>query len=401
MSSRLAQPEASRSVAPSIALSHGCGVRLWSVSGDEYLDLFGGAGVCVLGHGDERFAEQVSGQLRKIAAARHELPVRAEARSRVEEHLPGGLGGVVLVSSGGEAIDLALRLGGIGADARVVAFEEAYHGRVGASRALSDPVWRRRSEGEAGSVFRVPFPMCPEELDGLESSLEEVGDFDAVVVEPVQGTAGNRFPAAGFLGLLRERADQQGAILVIDECVTGGGRTGSMLASADSVDPDIVVLGKGLGNGLPVGAVALAEDLAQSCSAEPVSTTFGGNPLTCAAICAVLDRLEEGLGEEVAAHGRAWLRMLREGLADLGVVGAVRGEGLLIGIELRSPRSGGKLSREEEVSALRLLATHGLLVGIGNSRIRLNPPLVFGAEEAEVSTAGLVAGLAAFEGGGG
>jgi 4-aminobutyrate aminotransferase-like enzyme len=390
-----------RSVVPGVVLAHGDGTRVWSDHGVEYIDLFAGAGVCLLGHNHKRFNSALHNQLKCLVATRNPMKVRDEAVEALRERIPASLDTVIFVSSGAEAVDIALRICASATGRKnVVALRAAYHGRSGAARAVSDQRWMGATDlnDTDAHVLRVELPESTQQLCALTTQLQGFTDVSAIIVEPVQATAGNRFPDPAFVPAIRATADEMGALLIVDEIVTGGGRTGRFLAYPDaSPSPDILVLGKGLANGLPVGAVAVSSQLLRSADIGATSSTFGENPLTMAAVRFSLhesERLE--LPTLAATVGAAWIATLADQLERVACVGAIQGKGLLIGIEILDPRTGAHLSASRETELLKCLAETGLLVGAGASRLRVNPALVFTRADAQEATARLLTGLHAF-----
>ncbi len=344
-------------VEPPLFWERGAGPNVWDVDGNRYVDLIAGFGAAVIGYADEEIAGAVARQARELQHAMGDVypaRVKLELLECLTELLPGDLGSVILSHSGSDAVESALKTAVLATGRPgVVAFEGAYHGLgLGALDVT------HREE------FRSPFAeRLPErtrfvpygDAGAARDALRETG-AGAVLVEPIQGRGGLRFPPAGFLRELREICDASGALLIADEVYTGLGRTGHWLAcEREDVVPDVVALGKALGGGLPLSACAGRPEVM---SAWPASrgealhtSTHLGNPVTCAAGLATLQALRaRELPARARREGSRCLELLRRELGSIAGVREIRGEGLLIGIELDDPararRTVARLLRE-------------------------------------------------------
>ncbi|WP_158558513.1 MULTISPECIES: aspartate aminotransferase family protein [unclassified Streptomyces] len=359
--------------------------------GRRYLDAVAGPGVHALGHGHPRITEAISRQSRRLTHSSFLLnePVVELARRLVELAGPP-FSRVFFANSGGEAVETAVkaakkysaRRGRYGNS--LVALENGYHGRSGISLALTGmSLYKRGLPGFSlyPGVVHVAVPGAGEDSTDLGRTLDArlQDGLVAVVAEPVLGVGGAITPSADFLRALRTLCDERGALLVFDEVFTGFGRTGSMFAFQHSgVVPDILVVGKALGGGLPVGAVIAGEEIGTCWEPVEHSTTFGGNvALTAAVGLAVLDEITEAkLPEAAASAGRRLLDDLTTAARGNPAVRDVRGRGLLLGVECADRRRAGAL-----MAALR---TAGVLTsGGGQDRttVRLTPPLNITASE--------------------
>jgi acetylornithine aminotransferase len=365
---------------PQLVLTRGKGARVWDEDGREYVDLLGGIAVNALGHAHPSVVEAVTRQLSTLGHVSNlfasdpqitlaERLLGLTGPPRTEEVAPQGPGGrVFFTNSGTEANEAALKLTRRTGRTHLVAAEGSFHGRTMGSLALTaKAAYRQPFEPLPGHVTFVPYG----DTEALSAAVTD--ETAAVVLEPIQGEAGVIEPPAGYLAAARRITREHGSLLWLDEVQTGIGRTGSWLcAGADpDVAPDVVTLAKGLGGGIPIGAclgLGAAGDLLQP---GHHGTTFGGNPVACAAGLAVLDTIE---GEGLLERSRVLGERLREGLAAPSAVTAVRGRGLLIGIDVT-------------VDAPRVVATaraHGFIVNAtGPHTVRLAPPLVLGDDEAE------------------
>jgi len=354
---------------PKLTLVRGEGAHVWDDQGREYVDLLGGIAVNALGHGHPALVAAITEQLRTLGHISNFFtsPAQVALAERLVALLDAGPAKVFLTNSGTEANEAAFKLTRRTGRTHVVAAEGGFHGRtMGALALTSKEAYRAPFAPLPGEVTFVPYG----DADALAAAVTD--ETAAVLLEPIQGEAGVVVPPEGYLAAARAVADEHGALLWLDEVQTGMGRTGAWFAhQAAGVTPDVVTLAKGLGGGFPIGAcigVGAAGDLL-----EPGNhgTTFGGNPVACAAALAVLDTIEaEGLLEQVTVLGQK----IRDGLAADPRVTEVRGEGLLIGLDLAGERSA-------EVAAAALAAGF-ILNNPTPGRVRLAPPLVLSEDDA-------------------
>jgi acetylornithine aminotransferase len=362
---------------PQLVLTRGKGAHVWDEDGREYVDLLGGIAVNALGHGHPAVVEAVSRQLATLGHVSNLFAT--EPQISLAERLldlvvsaadtPGtSRGKVFFTNSGAEANEAALKLTRRTGRTHLVAAEGSFHGRtMGALALTSKAAYREPFEPLPGDVTFVPYG------DAAALAGAVTDRTAAVVLEPIQGEAGVVEPPADYLAHARRITTAHGALLWLDEVQTGIGRTGDWLCAAADPDvaPDVVTLAKGLGGGLPIGAcigVGPSGDLLQP---GHHGTTFGGGPVACAAALAVLDTIvSDGLLARVAAVGARLL----SGLADAERVSAVRGRGLLLGVDVdaEAPRV---------VVAAR---AHGFILNAtGPSTLRLAPPLVIEDQDVE------------------
>lgn len=367
-----------------IVVERGRGATIRAADGTEYIDLLAGIGVAALGHGHPRVLAAIEEQARRHLHVMVYGEFIQDAQVRLAEKLasllPPSLSNVYFTNSGAEAIEGALKLARKATKRqRVIAFERGFHGDTTGALALGgNPVYRVPFEPLLPDVAHIPFDD--------RDALSRIDDGTAAVfVEPVQGEAGVIIPRAGYLPALRQRCTDVGAMLVFDEVITGFGRTGKLFAlEHESVVPDILVLAKALGGGLPLGSFVAAKSLMRVLSTDPPLghvTTFGGHPLSCAAGLASLEAiLEEELVDRAAVRGRVLAEMLRERLPAEHVV-AIRQIGLLLGVEMSSPKLVESFSRE--------CRREGLILGwtLHDDRVvRLAPPLVISEAELDEAT---------------
>ncbi len=371
---RTGEATMSRSYAPApVVISHGEGMYLWDSEGNRYLDFLAGIAVSSLGHGHPALVEAISSQASRVLHVANGVWTVPQIELQRELTAAMGMDRVYLCNSGAEANEAAIKLARryqrvvAGKPAfEVITFGGSFHGRTyGAISATAQPKYHAGFE-----------PMVPgfvyAEFNNLASVERVVGVHTAaVMVEVVQGEGGVRPADRAFIHGLRALCDEHGLLLIIDEVQTGVGRLGRLSGSElYGVRPDILTLAKGLGGGVPVGATLFTEEVSHGFERGSHASTFGGNPLACAAASAVLDSVRRpGFLENVQASGEA----LRSGLQQLvaqGRAACVRGEGLLNGLVMDASAS--------EVSALvNHCRQHGLLLNsAGGTVIRMVPPLV-------------------------
>jgi acetylornithine aminotransferase len=321
---------------PRLPLVRGEGARLWDADGREYLDFVGGIAVNALGHAHPAVVDAVSRQIASLGHVSNlfvaEPPV-ALAERLLE--LFGREGRVYFCNSGAEANEGAFKIGRLTGRRHMVATEGGFHGRtMGALALTGQPGKQEPFRPLPGDVTHVPYG----DAQALAAAVTD--ETALVIIEPIQGENGVVVPPAGYLKAARAITANAGALLVLDEVQTGVGRTGHWFAyqAHEGVLPDVVTLAKGLGGGLPLGATVAFGRAAELLRPGQHGTTFGGNPVACAAGLAVLDTIAgEGLLENVKRQGER----LREGIEGLGhpLVGHVRGAGLLLGIVLTGPHA--------------------------------------------------------------
>jgi acetylornithine/N-succinyldiaminopimelate aminotransferase len=365
--------------APRLTLVRGEGARVWDEDGNCYLDLVAGIAVNALGHAHPAIVEAVS---RQVATLGHTSNLVANEPSvRLAERLlglTGREGKVFFANSGAEANEAAFKVARRTGRPQVVATDGAFHGRtMGALALTGQPSKRAPFEPLPGPVSFVPFG----DAAALRAAVGP--DTAAIFLEPIQGEAGVVAPPVGYLAEARRIARAAGALLVLDEVQTGIGRTGTWFAHQhEGVDPDVLTLAKGLGGGLPIGACLAFGDAASLLAPGQHGSTFGGNPVSCAAALAVLDTIER---DDLCGHAKRVGERIATGITNLGhpLVDHVRGAGLMLGIVLTAPVAAGI----EQVAR-----DHGFLVNApAPDVIRLVPPLVLTDEQVDAFLAALPA----------
>ncbi|WP_448331035.1 acetylornithine transaminase [Streptomyces sp. DSM 41534] len=374
---------------PRIPLTHGEGTKVWDADGKEYLDFVGGIAVNSLGHAHPAVVRAVSQQVATLGHVSNlfvaEPPVALAERLL---QLFGRSGRVYFSNSGAEAVEAAFKIGRRTGRTHMVATTGGFHGRtMGALALTGQPGKQEPFRPLPGDVTHVPYG----DVAALRAAVTT--DTAFVIVEPIQGENGVVVPPAGYLAAAREITRATGTLLVLDEIQTGIGRTGHWFEhQAQGVEPDVVTLAKGLGAGLPIGATIAFGPAAELLTPGQHGSTFGGNPVACAAALAVLDTIAaDGILDRVKRAGER----LRNGIESLdhAAVARVRGAGLLLGIVLTE-----SLAPQVQKAA----QDAGLLVNaVAPDVVRLAPPLVITDEEVETFLRELPAVLdAAYEGDG-
>jgi len=355
-----------------LVVEKGKGALLWDKNGREYIDCMGAYGVAVVGHCHPKVVEAIKHQSEMLLACHNSL--YTEARSQFLKKLfaiaPSALRKAFLCNSGAESVEAALKIARRATGKTdVVAFVGAYHGKT--FGALSG-TWNAR--------YRIPFqPLVPGfthvpygKTDAVSSAITD--KTAAVIVEPIQGEGGIKVPPTDFLKELRELCDKKNILLIFDEVQTGFGRTGKNFACEHSgVTPDILCLAKAVGGGLPLGVTLAKEGIMASMKRGEHSSTFGGNPLVCAAGSAAIDVLvEENLAERASTLGQYLMERLEETHGKYSLIREVRGMGLMIGVECRF----------DIYNVLVGTQSKGVIIlDAGRNILRFLPPLVITREQ--------------------
>ncbi|MEW2129842.1 acetylornithine transaminase [Streptomyces sp. NPDC005435] len=357
---------------PRLPLVRGAGTAVWDADGKRYLDFVGGIAVNALGHAHPAIVEAVSTQIASLGHVSNlfvaEPPVALAERLL---RLFGRDGKVFFCNSGAEANEAALKIGRLTGRTHMVATTGGFHGRtMGALALTGQPAKQTPFLPLPGDVTHVPYGDARALADAVTD------DTAMVIIEPIQGENGVVVPPPGYLKAARAITAATGALLVLDEVQTGVGRTGDWFAyqAHDGVLPDIVTLAKGLGGGLPLGATLAFGRAADLLQPGQHGTTFGGNPVACAAGLAVLDTIE---AEGLLANTKRQSENLRAGIEALGhpLVDHVRGAGLLLGIVLTGPYAAQAQAAAQEA---------GFLVNApAPDVVRLMPPLNLRDDEAD------------------
>jgi 4-aminobutyrate aminotransferase len=397
-----------------LVADHGEGSWLFTTDGERYLDYSSGIGVVNTGHAHPRVVAAIQAQAAKLLHGQQNI-VYHEPGLRLYERLtrllPGDGWGAFLSNSGAEAIEAAVKLARVATGRPVIlAFRGGFHGRTAQTMALTSAkdVYRAAFEPLPGSVYHTPFPYCyraaggahaPDanctcdwetQLDLLFHQLIYPDRVAAIVVEPVLGEGGYVVPPPTFLPRLREITRQHGILLVADEVQTGFGRTGEMFAVNHwDVEPDILVMAKGIASGLPLSGILAKRSLLDKLQPGTHGGTYGGNVVACAAANATLDVIEEeGLVANARERGRQLIAGLRSIAPRHPAIGDVRGLGCMVGLEFIRPGEGdGRVPNPD--MAKRVLAAalerHLIVLSAGTyvNVVRIIPPLVTTAGEVD------------------
>ena len=386
-------------------MSHARGTEAWDVDGNRFLDFAAGIAVCATGHAHPRVVKAVQDAAAKFLHIssdywHEEMTALAERLSAI---VPLGEPGMCFFcQSGTESVEGALKLARyVTGRQRIIAFLGSFHGRTMGSLALTSSKYTQQA-GFAPTmpgVTHVPYPNTYRPLFAGADQGRAVLDYirmlfernvppaevAAIVIEPLQGEGGYLVPPDGFLAGLRQLCDEHGILLVFDEVQSGIGRTGRMFAAQHSgVTPDIMTLAKGLGSGMPIGAVVAKRSLMQKWKKGAHGNTFGGNPVCCAAANATIDLVREQYVANAAKVGAHFMKRLQELRPDYPCIGDLRGRGLMIGMELIE--QDGSPARALVDRILHRGYQNGLLLlSCGVSTLRFMPPLC--VTEAEVDEA--------------
>jgi 4-aminobutyrate aminotransferase len=389
------------------------GCVLTDFEGNDYLDLFSGISVTNVGRGNEAVAERTKAQLDAFVhgcSYVHPNEPVAELAERLAAITPGDLSKTFFCNSGTEAVEGAVKLARKYTGSKeVISLEMAFHGRTLGSLALTG---NRSYKSDMGPTLndtaQVPPPYqyrCPrcdggDCTDHCASDIERVidahttGDLAAIIVEPVMGEGGIIVPPDDWLSEVKRTAREHDALLIVDEVQSGYGRTGEMWAvDHTDVDPDILTQAKGIANGLPLGAFTATPENAETVSAGDHLSTFGGNPVTCAAALATIDELQDGIVDNAASQGE-WVARELDGFEDeFTAVGDVRGRGLMWGIEMVDDGEPGPMNvapaPDYELAKRigdRLRTDHGIVIGVGGfykNVLRIQPPLTISRAQLE------------------
>jgi 4-aminobutyrate aminotransferase-like enzyme len=388
-----------------LAIERGRGATLTDLDGNVYLDLNAGVSVASLGHAHPRYVSALTAQLEKVTVGSFTSRPRADLTRLIATLAPGDLKRVQFFSGGAEAVEAAIRLArSYTKRTDIIGFTGAFHGKTAGVLPLSDVAWKDAVGPLPSGYHMAPFPdPTGQEAECLPAAVAELrrvvlerarGRPAAILVEPIQGTAGNIVPPPGFLAAVCDIAREHGALVIADEMITGFGRTGLMFGcNHDGVVPDIMTMGKGMASGFPVSAVLSTDQIV---AAEPFSlpsassSSYGGNPLAAAAALVTIQTIcDEGLVDNAARVGRMLLEGLRALEAEHPSIANVRGKGLLIGFDLVRPKrdaigtsESAFMPKDGCVGFFKECLANGLILMGYTPRVRLHPPLVLSAAEA-------------------
>ena len=395
------------------------GVYLYDSDGNRYTDFTSGIGVISTGHCHPAVVNAIKKQASALIFGQMNIvipPAAVELAGKLNDVTPPSLDRFFLSNSGAEAIEAAVKLSRSATGRRnIVVFQGSFHGRTHQTMAMttSKAVYRYNYQPLPGGVFVAPFPssyaygwedsrttdFCLKQLDLLFHSQTAPDETAALVIEPVLGEGGYVPAPAAFLQALRALCDQEGILLVLDEVQTGFGRTGRFFAFEHAgIEPDILVMAKGLGSGMPISAIASRAELMDKWPAGTHGGTYGGgSAVAAAAACATIDVIrDEELVENAAACGAFLMSELRQLQAEYPVIGDVRGRGLMVGLEFTDSDGSPDAATADAVLA-ESLRRRLLLLNCGSYKnvIRWIPPLIVSEEQLATALATFSEALAA------
>ncbi len=376
----------------SVSFSHGEGAWLWDTEGKRYLDGLCGIAVTGLGHAHPKVSAAICKQASRLMHASNLYQIPEQEQLAVRLCALAAMDNVFFCNSGAEANEAAIKIARLYGHRKginkpsVIVMEQSFHGRTMATlSATGNRKVQAGFEPLLSGFARVPY----NDVSAVEQVAANNPDVVAILVEPVQGEGGVNVPDASYLDALREICDRKGWLLMLDEVQTGMGRTGAWFAhQLGKSRPDVMTLAKGLGNGFPIGACLTRGPAAEVLQPGSHGSTFGGNPVACAAAMATLSVIEEdGLLSRAATLGKDITNALREQLAEVEGVRQIRNKGLMIAVEL--DRACGELVTQA--------IDNGLLINVTAEKVvRLLPPLILNDDEAQILASGVVALIKAF-----
>lgn len=408
---RFVSPSYPRPYPLSVAKGEGCVVT--DLDGNRFLDLNAGIAVCSTGHSHPEILKVIQAQAEKfihMAGMEFYYEPMADLAEQLVRLVPGNTPKkVFFCNSGTEAVEGSMKLARYATGRqKFISFFKGFHGRTFGSMALTasrstlsqgfSPLMPGVVHAHFPNPYRSPFhndaACTPEEavagaLDYIENTLfklvvcpEEVAAF---ILEPIQGEGGYIVPPADFLSRLQALAHKHGILVIADEVQSGVGRTGKMWASelSEGFEPDILLSAKGLASGLPLGAIVSKSEL-MTWPQGAHATTFGGNPVNCAAAMKTLELVENGMMQNAEAQGNRLMAHLHSLMNDCGIIGEVRGHGLMIGVEFVTDRQSRAKAVEVRNKIVQDCFENGLLLlGCGENSIRFSPPLVITEEQVD------------------
>src|SRR3954452_10772454 len=390
-----------------LAIARGRGATLTDLDGRTYLDLNAGVSVASLGHAHPRYVAALTKQLESVSVGSFTSAPRAELVRLIAELVPGELSRTQFFSGGAEAVEAGIRLArSFTKRTDVVGFTGGFHGKTAGGLQISDVDWKTLIGPLPAGHHLAPY-ADPTRFDGSPDDCREEaikalrrvieteisGRPAAIVIEPIQGTAGNIIPPPGFLRDVCDVAHEYGALLIADEMITGFGRTGKLFGcNHDEVVPDIMTLGKGMASGFPVSALVSTDEIM---AAKPFSlpsassSSYGGNPLAAAAALVTIQTI---LADKLVENSFKIGALLRDGFEALArkrrSIANVRGKGLLIGFDLvTDPETKALLPKERCIEFFQRGLAEGLSMMSHPPRVRVHPPLILTAEQAHSALA--------------
>lgn len=399
-----------------LAMAQGTGCTLIDEDGNRYIDFVAGIGVGSVGHCHPHYVETLTRQIERLTFGSFTTEVRARFLNLLASVTPPGLSRIQLFSGGAEAVEAAFRLAKSATRRfEFIGFWGGFHGKTGGVLGLLGDDFKKQLGPFMPGLYSSPYAdcyRCPWNLTFPDCGLacaehlrqviryQTQGEIAAIIVEPVQGTAGNVAPPPGFLQAVQGIAKEHGALVIADEMQTGFGRTGSMWGcDHEAIVPDVMTVGKGIGGGFPLSALISTDELtSRKPFANPSgsSSSYGGNPLAAAAGLATLEIIiKDDLVTNARRVGAVMLTQLRAMQERYRCIGDVRGRGLMLGLELvRDRKSKERLPKDVTQALFQECVRRGLIAMCYGPVVRISPPLVISEETAMEGLAILDAALA-------
>jgi 4-aminobutyrate aminotransferase / (S)-3-amino-2-methylpropionate transaminase / 5-aminovalerate transaminase len=404
-----------------VVVDHGEGATLWDVDGKEYIDCFAGISVTNAGHGNKKIIEAAKAQADKLVHACsyvYHVPAVGALAEKLAEITPGKLQKTFFSNSGAEALEGAMRVAKrYSGKSEFVALESSFHGRTNGTLSITGNSGRKKGGYTylSGIAF-APAPYCyrcfaettPDTCGmlcarrvGEVARLHLSGNVCAFVAEPVMGEGGIIVPPDDYFKVVKQILDDEGMLFIADEVQSGFGRTGKMFAIEHyGVEPDILCMAKGIADGWPLGAFTATAEIADAFQVGDHLSTFGGNPVSCAASLANIEFFEEaGLCDQSAAKGADLKARFEKLQKTEPLIGEVRGKGLMVGVELVEDRQTKMPATTAAGFVRQYCLDNGVLIGVGGnfaSVLRIQPPLVISEQQIDRTFTTVADGIKAF-----
>jgi 4-aminobutyrate aminotransferase len=389
-----------------IVWDHAEGVKVWDVDGNCFIDWTSGVLVTNVGHSHPKLAQAISDQAKRLLNC-YDFPTveRVTLAERMVGLAPDNLNQAFFATVGSEAVDAAVRVAKRFKGAfEIISFYGGFHGRTIGTMSLAGKMSTKKRFGPVTpGVIHVPFPdpyrnpfgscgndvagQCLEFMD-IAVNAQSTGSLAGLIIEPYQGAAGFIFPPDGFLKSLEEWCKARGIVFILDEVQSSFGRTGKFLALEwENLRPNLVSIGKGIGSGMPISCLLAESRIMDSLEAGEMSSTWGGNPICCAASHAILDIFKEEKLVDNALKMGSYMKSRLEAMKEkCRFLGDVRGRGLVMGLDIVKDKKTKERDPERTMKIINSCCENGLIIGaVSGNVIRVAPPLVINREEADES----------------